>query len=113
MSKIKDAIAKRGMTIKAVAENMGIIPEAFHHLLHHEDELEDETLQRIADAIGCDISEVKKSNRGGWRGGGRPVTVYKVPVMVRISQEAADLLADVKNRSEYIDTLIKRDHGIK
>lgn len=55
----------------------------------------------------------KTSGRGGWRGGGRPVTVYKVPVMVRISQEAADLLADVKNRSEYIDGLILRDHGMK
>ena len=33
--------------------------------------------------------------------------------LVRISQEAADLLADVKNRSEYIDGLILRDHGMK
>ena len=41
------------------------------------------------------------------------MTAYKVPLMVRISQEAADLLADVKNRSEYIDGLILRDHGMK
>jgi len=47
------------------------------------------------------------SGRGGWRGGGRPVTAYKVPLMVRISQEAADKLAGVKNKSEYIDELIK------
>lgn len=51
--------------------------------------------------------EQKKSGRGGWRGGGRPVTAYKVPLMVRISQEAADKLVGVKNKSEYIDALIK------
>lgn len=49
----------------------------------------------------------KTSGRGGWRGGGRPVTPYKVPLSVRISQEAADKLAGVKNRCEYIDRLIK------
>jgi hypothetical protein len=49
----------------------------------------------------------KTTGRGGWRGGGRPVTAYKVPLMVRISQEAADKLAGVKNKSEYIDELIK------
>ena len=38
---------------------------------------------------------------------GRPVTAYKVPLMVRISQEAADKLAAVANKSEYIDNLIK------
>lgn len=53
----------------------------------------------------------KTSGRGGWRGGGRPVTAYKVPLMVRISQEAADMIADVKNKSEYIDELIKRDNS--
>jgi len=57
------------------------------------------------------VKEIKKSGRGGWRGGGRPVTAYKVPLMVRISQEAADKLAGVKNKSEYIDGLIKNDHG--
>ena len=51
--------------------------------------------------------EKKKSGRGGWRGGGRPVTPYKINLMVRITQEAADMLAGVKNKSEYIDALIK------
>jgi hypothetical protein len=51
--------------------------------------------------------EQKKSGRGGWRGGGRPVTAYKVPLMVRISHEAAEMIADVKNKSEFIDKLIK------
>lgn len=52
--------------------------------------------------------EVKKmSGRGGYRGGVRPTTDRKIPLMVRISQEAADIIADVRNKSEYIDTLIK------
>lgn len=51
----------------------------------------------------------KTSGRGGRReGSGRPVTALKVPLMVRISQEAADKLAGVKNKSEYIDELIKQ-----
>ena len=44
---------------------------------------------------------------------GRPVTAYKVPLMVRISQEAADMIADVHNKSEYIDELIKKDYSGK
>ena len=39
---------------------------------------------------------------------GRPVTAYKVPLMVRISQEAADMIANVPNKSEYIDELIRK-----
>ena len=54
------------------------------------------------------VEETKKTTgRGGWRGGGRPMTALKVPLMVRISQEAADKLAEVKNKSEYSDELIK------
>ena len=45
--------------------------------------------------------EAKKQNRRG-----RPVTAYKVPLMVRVSQEAADKLANVGNKSEVIDRLI-------
>lgn len=49
------------------------------------------------------------SNRGGRRpGSGRPANDRNVPVMVRISQEAADKLATVSNKSEFIDTLIKK-----
>ena len=46
----------------------------------------------------------KKQNRRG-----RPVTPYKVPLMVRISQEAADKIAPIENKSQYIDELIKKD----
>ena len=37
---------------------------------------------------------------------GRPVTAYKVPLMVRVSQEAADKIAQATNKSEVIDRLI-------
>lgn len=45
---------------------------------------------------------------GGSRGGGRPVTDRNVAVTIRISQEAADILKAQKNKSEFIDTLIKQ-----
>ena len=44
---------------------------------------------------------------GGSRGGGRPVTDRNVAVTIRISQEAADILREQRNKSEFIDTLIK------
>lgn len=47
--------------------------------------------------------EQKKQGRRG-----RPVTPYKVNLMVRITQEASDKIADVPNKSELIDTLIKK-----
>ena len=34
------------------------------------------------------------------------MTAYKVPLMVRVSQEAAEKIAQVQNRSEVIDRLI-------
>lgn len=51
----------------------------------------------------------KKNNWGGYReGGGRPTTDRSVPLSIRISPEAAELLKRQHNKSEYIDTLIKR-----
>ncbi len=51
---------------------------------------------------------VKKSNRGGWRpGSGRPESDRKHGLCVRISDEAMEKLAKVKNKSEFIDMLIK------
>ena len=45
---------------------------------------------------------------GGSRGGGRPVTDRNVAVTIRISQEASDILKEQRNKSEFIDTLIKQ-----
>jgi len=50
----------------------------------------------------------KLSNRGGYReGGGRPPTGRSKSISVRISQEAHEILKPIKNKSEYIDKLIK------
>lgn len=50
------------------------------------------------------------NKRGGARpGSGRPVTDRNIPVMVRLSQEAADKLKRLtRNKSEFIDELIKQ-----
>lgn len=53
--------------------------------------------------------ESKKSGRGGDRGGRRPETDRKCLVSVRVSQEAKDKLDTVKNKSEWIDTMIKEN----
>lgn len=53
---------------------------------------------------------MEKKQRGGARpGSGRPATDRKYPLMVRISQEAADKLESISNKSEFIDQLI-REH---
>ena len=49
-----------------------------------------------------------KSQRGGRRpGSGRPSNDRNIPLMVRISKEAAEKLQSVVNKSEFIDELIK------
>lgn len=52
--------------------------------------------------------KVKYSGRGGSRGGGRPTTDRNVAITIRISQEAADKLNRARNKSEFIDRLIKQ-----
>ena len=54
------------------------------------------------------MEEIKKSGRGGDRGGRRPETDRKVPLTVRISQEAKDTLDTVKNKSEWVDMAAKK-----
>lgn len=54
--------------------------------------------------------EQQKKQRGGYRpGAGRPANDRNIMVAVRISQEAADILNAQKNKSEYIDNLIRND----
>lgn len=53
----------------------------------------------------------QKSTRGGYRpGAGRHTTDRSVPLSVRISQEAAEMISQVRNKSQYIDQLIKKDN---
>jgi len=49
-----------------------------------------------------EIMEEEKRRRG------RPVTPYKVPLMVRVTPEAAEILKRQPNQSEFIDRLIKK-----
>lgn len=51
---------------------------------------------------------VDKKQQGGRRpGAGRPANDRNILVAVRISQEAANILNTQRNKSEYIDELIK------
>lgn len=50
------------------------------------------------------------TTHGGYRpNSGRPATDRNIPITVRISKEAADKLATVKNKAEFIDNLIKKN----
>ena len=51
--------------------------------------------------------EIKKQRGGVRPNSGRPATDRKVMLSVRISQEAADKINTVNNKSEFIDNLIK------
>jgi len=54
------------------------------------------------------MSMEEKKQRGGRRpGSGRPSNDRKVMLCVRITQEAADIINEQKNKSEFIDNLIK------
>ena len=54
-----------------------------------------------------------KNTHGGSRpGAGRRANDRKCMVLVRISPEAHEMLKPVRNKSEYIDRLIKQDYEI-
>lgn len=53
------------------------------------------------------MNEQKKQRGGARQNAGRKVTPYKVPLNVRITQEAADIMARHPNKSEVVDQLIK------
>lgn len=56
------------------------------------------------------MEEATKHTRGGYReGGGRPATGRDFPVTVRISKEALEKLGTIRNKSEFIDRLIKEN----
>lgn len=58
--------------------------------------------------------EYGDTKHGGLRpNSGRPSNDRNVSVSVRVTREAADLLATVANKSEFIDTLIKQTLGGK
>ena len=44
---------------------------------------------------------------------GRPATGRTVAISVRISKQAAEILSKKKNKSEYIDVLIRHDAALE
>ena len=53
---IKQAIKTRGLEVREIAARMGISPTGLSQHINGNPSVD--TLQRIADAIGCDISEL-------------------------------------------------------
>ena len=51
----------------------------------------------------------KQHTPGTAFGTGRPATGRSHPVTIRVSDEAFEILGHVRNKSEYIDTLIRLD----
>ena len=50
-----------------------------------------------------------KSKKGGARpGSGRPETGRNIRVCIKLSKEVVDYLRGIKNKSEYIDNLIRQ-----
>ena len=59
--------------------------------------------------------ETKKGKWGGYRpGSGRKKSsLLQIPLNLRVSQEAFDLMQGVEAKSEFIDSLIKKELGEK
>lgn len=56
------------------------------------------------------MDEVLKRNRGGRReGSGRPTTERNIPLLVRISQDAKEKIDTIRNKSEWIDGIIRKN----
>lgn len=53
---IREAIKSRGLEVRQVAERMGITPVTLSRHINGNPSVD--VLQRIADAIGCDIAEL-------------------------------------------------------
>lgn len=53
-------------------------------------------------------NEIKKSNRGGRREGSGRKALGKKAVTLKLCEESVEKLAKVENKSEFVDTLIKK-----
>ena len=60
MLKIKEALKKRGLKQNDLAERLGINRVSLSRLLSDKNDLWVSTIKKIADAIGCDVSEFFK-----------------------------------------------------
>ena len=57
MLQIKEALKKRGLTQNELAERLGINRVSLSRLLSDKNDMRISTIKKIADAIGCDVSE--------------------------------------------------------
>lgn len=57
MLHIKETLKKRGLTQNELAERLGINRVSLSRLLSDKNDMRVSTIRKIADAIGCDVSE--------------------------------------------------------
>ena len=57
MLQIKEALKKRGLTQNELADRLGINRVSLSRLLSDKNDMRLSTIKKIADAIGCDVSE--------------------------------------------------------
>ena len=57
MVQIKEALKKRGLKQNDLAERLGINRVSLSRLLSDKNDMRISTIKKIADAIGCDVSE--------------------------------------------------------
>ena len=57
MLQIKEALKKRGLKQNELAERLGINRVSLSRLLSDKNDMRISTIKKIADAIGCDVSE--------------------------------------------------------
>ena len=60
MLQIKEALKKRGLKQNDLAERLGINRVSLSRLLSDKNDMRFSTIKKIADAIGCDVSEFFK-----------------------------------------------------
>ena len=57
MLQIKEALKKRGLTQNELADRLGINRVSLCRLLSDKNDMRISTIKKIADAIGCDVTE--------------------------------------------------------
>ena len=60
MVQIKEALKKRGLKQNELADRLGINRVSLSRLLSDKNDMRVSTIQKIADAIGCDVAEFFK-----------------------------------------------------
>ena len=60
MLQIKETLKQRGLTQNELAERLGINRVSLSRLLSDKNDMRISTIKKIADAIGCDVSEFFK-----------------------------------------------------